>query len=126
MKNLFSILLFALPFLANAQVSYRIDQVSDSSFYLVEIVTTAPTAEKPVAETKEFPQRFNTKDQLVAYVQYLKKQAKEYRDQAKNNLDLAPRMESAATQIEALIPRVGSKPNDPIPNPKQKKSKNKG
>lgn len=69
MKNL--IFLFLLPFAASAQkATYRIDPIVGGGYYLVrtETDTTKGT-------TAEYPQKFNTREQITAYVGYLREQA---------------------------------------------------
>jgi hypothetical protein len=125
-------LFFALicaSFSIHAQVTYRIDKVSDSCFYLVEITPQTPSQENPKGLPVEFPQRFNTKEQLAFYVQNLRKQAEEYRRIAADYTAKAPRTEKAADSIEVLVktdPSLNPKPivvtpNPPKPTPKKKK-----
>lgn len=65
------IFLFLLPFTAFAQTSsYRIDEIKTGGYYLVR--TEIDTAK---GTRNEFPQRFNTREQITAYVGYLREQA---------------------------------------------------
>jgi hypothetical protein len=65
------IFLLMLPFAASAQkATYRIDPIMGGGYYLVrtETDTTKGT-------TAEYPQKFNTREQITAYVGYLREQA---------------------------------------------------
>jgi hypothetical protein len=129
-------LLFALPFWAQSQTaSYRIDKLADSSFYLVEVFYPAPTEQNQNPTPEEHPQKFNTKEQLAAYVAYLHKQADDARTQAKKLEDAAPRLEMAADKIGDLykemitastkvVPQVVT-PDKPKKEPKKKKRQGK-
>lgn len=65
------IFLFMLPFAAFAQTSsYRIDEIKTGGYYLVR--TEIDTAK---GTRNEFPQKFNTREQIAAYVGYLREQA---------------------------------------------------
>ena len=65
------IFLFMLPFAAFAQTSsYRIDEIKTGGYYLVR--TEIDTAK---GTRNEFPQKFNTREQITAYVGYLREQA---------------------------------------------------
>jgi len=125
MRKYISILLFALPCLVFSQVSYRIDEIADGAgFYLVEIIPAK--AGEPTSTATEFPQRFNTKEQLTAYVDYLRKQAADSREQAKKLQDKAPMIEEAATKIEAAsVEFFTPKPVIVLPPPKPKKKNKK-
>ena len=116
-KTLFALLL-CLPFLASAQVTYRIDAIQGGGFYLVEI------AKDTAGRVNEFPQRFNTPEQLTAYVGYLRDQAAgnekqadkilaDATESAKKLRDTAPRITAAASNIEA----VGKAYFNPTPAP---------
>lgn len=65
------IFLFMLPFAAIAQkATYRIDPIMGGGYYLVR--TETDTAK---GTTAEYPQKFNTREQITAYVGYLREQA---------------------------------------------------
>jgi hypothetical protein len=98
-------------------VSYRIDPVADGSFYLVEIVQAAATAENPAPVASEYPQKFNTKEQLTAYIAYLRKQADDAKVQAKKLSEIAPRMEVAAGRIEAIASVYFAPKQEPVSQP---------
>lgn len=136
MTKLLTALFFILPFLAQSQTaSYRIDRLADSSFYLVEVFQPAPTEQNQNPAPEEHPQKFNTKDQLAAYVNYLHKQADDARTQAKKLEEAAPRLEMAAEKIGDLykemimastkvVPQVVT-PDKPKKEPKKKKGQGK-
>lgn len=65
------IFLLMLPFAASAQkATYRIDPIMGGGYYLVR--TETDTAK---GTTAEYPQKFNTREQITAYVGYLREQA---------------------------------------------------
>lgn len=65
------IFLLMLPFAASAQkATYRIDPIVGGGYYLVR--TETDTAK---GTTAEYPQKFNTREQITAYVGYLREQA---------------------------------------------------
>lgn len=65
------IFLFLLPLAASAQkATYRIDPIMGGGYYLVR--TETDTTKGTVAE---YPQKFNTREQITAYVGYLREQA---------------------------------------------------
>ena len=128
MRKILFAILFALPFLAQAQtksptqkVDYQIQGQRDS-FFLDEIVTTLDTNGVATGVTKS-SQLFRSKDQLSNYVGYLHNQTKQQKvdaenikrdaavraqkimddaiDQAKKMIEAAPKIESAANKIDA-------------------------
>lgn len=135
MKKLLFALLISLPFLAGAQVTYRIDAISGGGFYLVEVVKDT------AGRVNEFPQRFNTPEQLTAYINYLRDQAAGNAKQADKILadataeakklkDTAPRITAAAAAIEAtgkdyFNPKPVTAPTAPTKPAKGKKTKTK-
>ena len=128
MRKILFAILFALPFLAQAQtksptqkVDYALTGVKDS-FYLDEIVTTMDTNGVATGVTKS-SQLFRSKDQLFNYIAYLHGQAKQLKsdaetvkqqaaakaqkitdeaiEQSKKMVEAAPKIESAANKIDA-------------------------
>ena len=60
-----------LPFAALAQKSeYRIDEIKTGGYYLVRTETDTVKGTR-----NEYPQKFNTREQITAYVGYLREQA---------------------------------------------------
>ena len=65
------IFLLMLPFAAIAQkATYRIDPIVGGGYYLVRTETDTVKG-----TSNEFPQKFNTREQITAYVSYLREQA---------------------------------------------------
>ena len=154
MRKILFAILFALPFLAQAQtksptqkVDYALTGVKDS-FYLDEVVTTLDTNGVEVGVTKS-SQLFRSKDQLSNYVGYLHSQAKQLKvdaetikrdaavkaqkitdeaiEQSKKMVEAAPKIESAANKIDAAARKSEdffSGKTDPAPT-KPKKKKSK-
>lgn len=154
MKKLAIALLFALPFLAQAQtksptqrVDYQIQGQRDS-FFLDEIVTALDTTGKQVSISKS-SQLFRSEDQLISYVKYLRNQGavakqqeqqvlqeakakakkimEEADAQAKNLREYVPKVILAADKIEAALGKdtaVFNKQPPNQPKPKKKKTKN--
>ena len=140
------IFLFLLPLAASAQkATYRIDPIMGGGYYLVrtETDTTKGT-------TAEYPQKFNTREQITAYVGYLREQAadnaakavktkqdgaaeaKRILDKAdaesKKQADAVPILTDAAAKVEAASEAFFNPKPAPVPAPaappkKQKKSK---
>lgn len=117
-KTTLALLFFALPLVAFCQSSYRIDAIQGGGFYLVEI--TKDTA----GRVNEFPQRFNTPEQLDGFVKYLRDQSAgavkqadkilaDAQSEAKKLKDAAPRFTAAAASIE----QVGKAYFNPTPTP---------
>ncbi len=154
MRKILFAILFALPFLAQAQtksptqkVDYQIQGQRDS-FFLDEIVTTIDTNGVATGVTKS-SQLFRSKDQLFNYIAYLHGQAKQLKsdaetvkqqaaakaqkitdeaiEQSKKMVEAAPKIESAANKIDAAARKSEdffSGKTDPAPT-KPKKKKSK-
>lgn len=120
-----------MPFVAFSQLSYRIDAIQGGGYYLVEILQD--TAKGTITEA---PQRFNTPEQLTAYVGYLREladtgeataeklvkdaeaEAKKILEKAnadaKKEKEIVPLRRAAATKIEALAAAYFN-PNKEVP-----------
>ena len=139
------VFLFMLPFAAFAQTSsYRIDEIKTGGYYLVR--TEIDTAK---GTRNEFPQKFNTREQIAAYVGYLREQAadnaakavktkqdgaaeaKRIMDKAdaesKKQADAVPILTDAATKVEeasaAFFDPKPAPPPAPAEPPKKTKKK---
>lgn len=152
MRKILFAILFALPFLAQAQtksptqkVDYALTGVKDS-FYLDEVVTTLDTNGVEVGVTKS-SQLFRSKDQLSNYVGYLHSQAKQLKtdaetikqqaaikaqkimddaiDQAKKMVEASPKIESAAQKIDAVARKSEDLFSGKIPDQAPTKPKKK-
>ena len=133
MKNL--ILIFLLPLAASAQkATYRIDPIMGGGYYLVR--TETDTTKGTVAE---YPQKFNTREQITAYVGYLREQAeankagaikakengeaeaKRVRDKAAEEArkmnEAAPILTDAAAKVEAASEAFFNPKPAPAPAP---------
>ena len=152
MRKILFAILFALPFLAQAQtksptqkVDYALTGVKDS-FYLDEVVTTLDTNGVEVGVTKS-SQLFRSKDQLSNYVGYLHSQAKQLKTdaetikqqaaikaqkimddaigQAKKMVEASPKIESAAQKIDAVARKSEDLFSGKIPDQAPTKPKKK-
>jgi hypothetical protein len=101
---------FAYQSLASQSVFYRIDPTARDSFFLVETLTTKATAESPRPTVTESHQLFRSMDELWAFLEYLKDQARqaeknaqEAERQMNEAMALRARLDSAANKIEAAI-----------------------
>ena len=152
MRKILFAILFALPFLAQAQtksptqkVDYQIQGQRDS-FFLDEIVTTIDTNGVATGVTKS-SQLFRSKDQLFNYIAYLHNQAKQLKvdaetikrdaaikaqkitdeaiDQAKKMVEASPKIESAAQKIDAVARKSEDLFSGKIPDQAPTKPKKK-
>lgn len=152
MRKILFAILFALPFLAQAQtksptqkVDYQIQGQRDS-FFLDEIVTTIDTNGVATGVTKS-SQLFRSKDQLFNYIAYLHGQAKQLKtdaetikqqaaikaqkimddaiDQAKKMVEASPKIESAAQKIDAVARKSEDLFSGKIPDQAPTKPKKK-
>lgn len=153
MRKILFAILFALPFLAQAQtksptqkVDYALTGVKDS-FYLDEIVTALDSTGKQVSISKN-SQLFRSEEQLINYINYLRNQGavakqqeqqvlqeakakakkilEEADAQAKNLREYGPKVLSAADKIEAALGKDTAVFNNQTPyQPKPKKKKKK-
>lgn len=142
-----TIFFLLLPVAAFAQKTYRIDEITNGGgYYLVEVVVD--TVRGTVTEA---PQRFNTPEQLTAYVAYLRDKAAKDRAEsdairanaraeakkavekadadAQKLLETVPSTNEMAAMIEAVgkeffAPKPASP--DPAPPGTPKKAKKKG
>ena len=137
------VFLFMLPFAAFAQTSsYRIDEIKTGGYYLVR--TEIDTAK---GTRNEFPQKFNTREQIAAYVGYLREQAadnaakavktkqdgaaeaKRIMDKAdaesKKQADAVPILTDAAAKVEAASAAFFDQKPAPAPAPAEPPKKTK-
>lgn len=84
-------------------LSYRIDTLARDSFFLVETSVSAATKDNPRPATTESSQLFRSKEQVVNFVDYLRKQAADSQAKAKEFIAAQRRLESAATLIEGAV-----------------------
>lgn len=91
------IFIFLLPLAASAQKTYRIDEIKSGGYYLVELARD--TVRGIVTEN---PQRFNTPEQLTAYVTYLREKA------AKDLSDVDVIKSNAQAEAKKLIEKANA------------------
>lgn len=119
-----SVLFFALLFAAitaqaQAQTSeFRIDQLTDGSLYLVEIITPAPDSTGKIGPPTEMPLKLKNMEAVQALVNGLKEMGAKERKAAEIKASF---YDSAATKIAALIAVKEEKPVATKPERKGKK-----
>ena len=120
-RSVFAIaLLFAaITVQAQAQSSeFRIDQLTDGSLYLVEIITPAPDSTGKIGPPTEMPLKLKDMAAVQALAQGLKDMGAKERKAAEIKASF---YDSAATKIAALIAVKEGKPTAAKPERKGKK-----
>lgn len=114
MKNLLTALLFALPFLANAQteqkptapppvVTYRLDMVAKDSFYLIEIQTAQAKEGNARPQVTETPILFKGQGEWDKFLESLRQVSADDRKKAKEIAENASKRDAITLKIEALM-----------------------